>query len=209
MGHAFTFGDAATGSRHCVLHPLALTIVQPAGVAGESPLFGASGAICSLPALGNAAGASGFLNAAPDRDGILRRVPLVLELEGRVYPGLALAAVIAAADPRATRLRVANANTTSLAVGDVTVPLDGRSNLLLRYRGGKRSFPYVSAADVLAGQLPAGTFAGTMVFVGATALGTQELVATPYDPLFAASKCRRRSPTICYGRISIGVPSMR
>jgi adenylate cyclase len=30
-----------------------------------------------------------------------------------------------------------------------TVPLDGKSNLLLRYRGGKRTFPYVSAGDVL------------------------------------------------------------
>ena len=49
----------------------------------------------------------------------------------------------------------------------------------------ERSFPYVSAAAVIAGQLPADRFTDKIVFVGATALGTQELVATPYDPLFA------------------------
>jgi adenylate cyclase len=37
---------------------------------------------------------------------------------------------------------------------------------------------------VLAGRVPADTFRGKIVFVGATALGTQDLVATPYDPLF-------------------------
>ena len=44
-------------------------------------------------ALSKAAGASGFLNAAPDPDGLLRRAPLLLEYDGRVYPALALAAV--------------------------------------------------------------------------------------------------------------------
>ncbi len=184
LGYAFTFGEAASGSRRCVLHPLGLTIVHPAGDAGGPPLFHATDAICSLPILAQAAGASGFLNAAPDPDGILRRVPLVLELDGRAYPGLALAAVTAAADPRGARLRVVNANTTSLAVDDLILPLDGRSNLLLRYRGRTRTFPYISAADVLAGQLPDDTFTGRIVFVGATALGVQELVATPYDPSF-------------------------
>ena len=65
------------------------------------------------------------------------------------------------------------------------MPLDGKSNLLLRYRGAKRTFPYVSAADVLSGKTPAGAFADKIVFVGTTALGTREVVATPLDTLFA------------------------
>ena len=65
------------------------------------------------------------------------------------------------------------------------MPLDGKSNLLLRYRGKKRTFPYLSAADVLSGQVPAGALRGKIVFVGTTALGTREVVATPLDTLFA------------------------
>jgi adenylate cyclase len=65
------------------------------------------------------------------------------------------------------------------------VPLDGKSNLLLRYRGTKHTFPYVSAADVLSGQAGSGTFKDKIVFVGTTALGTREVVATPIDTLFA------------------------
>jgi signal transduction histidine kinase len=180
LGYAFTF-ERAAGSQHCVLHPLRLTIVQPAGEAGDVPLFQAEDALCSLPVFAQAAGASGFLNAAPDADGILRRVPLVLAFDDRAYPALPLAAVTAA---QAGELRVVNANTLSLTVGDRVVPLDGRGNLLIRYRGPKRTFPYVAAADVLDGRLPADTFRDRIVFVGATALGIQELVATPHDLLF-------------------------
>src|SRR5205085_2329962 len=110
---------------------------------------------------------------------------LIVELEGRVYPALALEAVAAATRTSDMALRVANVNASSLTIGDRAVPLDGKSNLLLRYRGKKKTFPYVSAADVLSGQVPAGAFGGKIVFVGTTALGTREVVATPLDTLFA------------------------
>jgi signal transduction histidine kinase/ActR/RegA family two-component response regulator len=188
VGHAFTFDRAAAGSRRCVLHPLRVTVVQPAGATADIPLFRAAGALCSLPVLGEAAGTSGFLNAAPDVDGILRRVPLVLAFNGETYPALALAAVAATSDQHTGELRQVNANTMSLTLDDRKIPLDGRGNLLLRYRGRLRTFPYVSAADVLDGQLPADTFRDKIVFVGATALGIQEQVATPYDPLFSGAE---------------------
>jgi signal transduction histidine kinase len=185
MGYAFTFGEPASDAPGCVLHPLTLTLVEPPGEARHAPFFRAAGTLCSLPALAEASGASGFLNASPDADGILRRVPLVLELDGQTYPGLALAAVLAGETRDAAVLRVANPQTTSLALGNMNVPLDGRSNLLLRYRGHNRTFPYVSAADVLAGRVTPEALSGKLVFVGTTALGTQELVATPFDRLFA------------------------
>jgi adenylate cyclase len=65
------------------------------------------------------------------------------------------------------------------------VPPDGKSNLLVRYRGIKRTFPYFSAADVMSGVAPSDAFRDKLVFVGTTALGTREVVATPLDTLFA------------------------
>ena len=147
-------------------------------------MFEATGAVCSLPTLTSAAGASGFLNATPDTDGILRRVPLAIQMEGRVYPSLALAASRAFLDASVGELRAINANATALTIGDRSVPLDGRANLLLRFRGGRRTFPFVSAADVMDGRTAPDAFRDKLVFVGATALGTQELVATPHDPRF-------------------------
>ena len=76
-------------------------------------------------------------------------------------------------------------NSSSLLLDARAVPLDGKSNLLLRYRGPKRTFPYVSAVDVLRGQPGADTFKDKIVLVGTTALGTREVVSTPLDTLFA------------------------
>jgi adenylate cyclase len=183
LGYGLTFD--ARPRTDCVLHPVGLAILQPEEDIDGEPYFRATGAVCSLPLLARAAGASGFLNAAPDADGILRRVPLLVELDGRLYPGLALAAVAATTKARHMALRITNVNAGTLAIDSRVVPVDGKSNLLVRYRGRKRTFPYLSAADVLGGRAPVESVRGRIVFVGTTALGTREVVATPLDTLFA------------------------
>ncbi len=184
LGYAFTFDPSQSFGGDCVLHPVSLPILHPRGSAVESPIFHATGAICSLRPLARAAGSSGFLNAVPDADGTLRRVPVLIEFQGRVYPSLALAATMAADDSHAIALRSANVNASALILNNAEVPLDGRSNMLLRYRGGNRSFRHVSAADVIQGRTPPATFTNAIVFVGATALGTREIVATPLTSQF-------------------------
>jgi adenylate cyclase len=171
--------------------PSASPVVRPSDEQVGEPFFHATGAVCNLESLSDAAGYVGILNAAPDADGILRRVPMLVEYDGSVYPSLSLAAVAMATSGRPSAVRVANVNNAALLIDappggrDRTVALDGKSNLLLRYRGAKRSFPYYSAGDVLAGRANPKTFANKIVFVGTTALGTREVVATPIDTLFA------------------------
>ena len=184
LGYAMRFDDAISDGSACALHPVTPALIHVGDDTGDAQYFHATGAVCNLPMLAHAAGASGFMNAAPDADGILRRVPLLIELDGRVYPSLALAATMAASGSRDMALRISNVNTASLIVGNHIVPVDGRANALLRYRGAKQTFPYVSAAAVMNGRVPPGTLQDKIVFVGTTALGTREVVATPLDTLF-------------------------
>jgi adenylate cyclase len=102
-----------------------------------------------------------------------------------VYPSLALAAVASATHAGPMTLIVSNVNDSVLSFDESAVPVDARSNLLLRYRGTKRTFPYLSAADVLNGTADPRMVRDKIVFVGTTALGTREVVATPLDTLFA------------------------
>jgi len=185
LGFALTFERPTRETRPCVLHPLSVPIIHSADDADHSPVFHASGAICSLPTLASAAAASGFLNAASDADGILRRAPLLIDFDGKIYPGLGLAAVIAASETRNLALRVANVNAATLTMDGRPVPIDGKGNLLLRFRGKKKTFPYVSAADVLDGRVHDDLFKDKIVFVGTTALGTGDFLATPFDTQFA------------------------
>ena len=194
LGYALTFDDPDGPPRSCEHHPLGLAVVRASDDRPDEPFFRATAAVCNLPNLARAAGASGFLNAAPDPDGILRRVPLVVEFQGHIYPALALAAVSEATGRRGVMLRAAHANASTLLIShdgppgphsspahDLNVPLDGKSNLLLRYRGVKHTFPYVSAVDVLTGRADANTFKDKIAFVGTSALGTREVVSTPLD----------------------------
>jgi adenylate cyclase len=185
LGYGLTFDPNGDVPTTCTLHPIGIAIVEPPGESGITPFFTANDAVCNLPVLARAAGSSGFMNAAPDADGILRRVPLVAQLGGRFYPSLAFAAVSTVTQAQQVALHVSTVNDAVLAIDDVRVPLDARSSLLLRYRGEKRTFRYVSAADVMQGRMPADAVRDKIVFVGTNALGTREVVATPLDTLFA------------------------
>ena len=181
LGYAMRFDGEPDGGT-CAPPPLGLSIAQ--ADSSDEPVFHATGAICSLPELTAAAGSQGFLNAAPDSDGILRRAPLLVRLGEGTYPSLALATVAAMTGTRNLALRVENGNANSLVLNGHEVPLDGKSNLLVRYRGKRHTFRYVSAADVMQNRVAPRAFADTLVMVGTTALGTREVVATPLDTLF-------------------------
>jgi HD-GYP domain-containing protein (c-di-GMP phosphodiesterase class II) len=186
LGYAMTFDGTHHAPRTCVRHPLGVAVVHPADDQSGDPFFHATGAVCNLESLSEAAGVSGFLNAAPDSDGILRRVPLLVEFDGRVFPALSLAAVSTFTGAKPVAVRISNVNSSTLVLtGNRTVTLDGKGNLLLRYRGPKRTFQYASAADVLEGKIKPETFTRKIVFIGTTALGTREVVSTPIDTLFA------------------------
>jgi adenylate cyclase len=191
IGYGMTFEHPGTGAGACVQHPLPLAVLQRSDTGSESPFFEATGVICSLPELAQAAGASGFLNAAPDPDGLLRRAPLVMELDGRVYPSLGFAAVTTMRRTPDVTLQVTHANASVLVASHPDdaesawqIPVDARGNLLLRYRGRKRTFDYVSAVDVLQGRAEPDAFTDKLVLIGTTALGTREVVSTPHDTLF-------------------------
>lgn len=184
LGYAFTFTSPARAADGCVLHPLTLPVLQRGGTSVDLPAFRATGVVCSLPLLANAAAGSGFLNAVPDPDGMLRRLPLVIGHDGRVYPSLGLAAAMAATNAHPVALRIQNVNAVSLVLDTGEVPLDGRSNLLLRYRGRSRTLPYISAVDVLEGHASSTPLKDAIVVVGTTAIGARDGVSTPFETVF-------------------------
>lgn len=74
------------------------------------------------------------------------------------------------------------------AQGLRTVPVDATGQMHIPYRGpgGPQGgvFRYVSAAQVMAGGLPAGELAGKVVLIGTSATGLRDLAATPVGAVF-------------------------
>ncbi len=136
------------------------------------------GAIRSLPVLTAAASSEGFTNAKHDLDGILRRVPLLMKYQDQFTPSLALGATLLASDNRNLRL-INKGSEAVLLLGDSSIPLDRFGNMMIDFRGGKKSFPYLSAKQVLNGSLPEKSLAGKIVLVGAWATGLGDIHQTP------------------------------
>jgi adenylate cyclase len=137
----------------------------------------------------NAAGA-GHFNPAPDKDGISRRVPMLLEFDGAYYEPLSLAllrAYIALQTGRAAEVRPGYPEGYDtlewLQVGPYVVPVDQHGAALIPYRR-KGAFEYVSLADVVKDRIAPGALKGRIALVGTTAPGLLDLRATPVAASF-------------------------
>jgi len=165
------------------------------GFAGDDPLAYVESfpkAIPNLPALETAAAGNGFLNQYVDWDHVVRRVPLILKLGDRPYPSLAAEALRVALGAHTYIGRAAGANgeanfgkktgLTAIRIGPVTIPTDDAGRVWLHYAvpQGDR---FVSAADVLVGDVDRALFAGHIVLIGISAEGLiNDQQATPIAP---------------------------
>ena len=137
----------------------------------------------AIPELMAAAALGGFVSTFGDRDGIIRRSPLVIRYQDKLYPSLSLAMAM-------TYLFDFQLVADEVTVGGWQVPrylgvrghmarTDAVGQVLVPYRGREGSFPYVSAADVLAGKVADDVLEGALVLIGTSAQGLTDLRSTP------------------------------
>jgi adenylate cyclase len=138
----------------------------------------------NLPAYVESAPAAGHINPLLDSDGVLRRVPLIVEYQGEYYEALSLAifrtllAKSLGAAP-AVQPGFKEQRLESLKVGPFEIPVDDNAAALIPYRNGKPSFQYVSLADVLKDRIAPGSLKDKIVLVGTSASGLEDLRSTP------------------------------
>jgi adenylate cyclase len=184
LGYQFLF-EESPGLKNCLLHPLPINrLGQVRGEENLEVFIKARGVSCNLKMLSQAAGASGFFNISPDPDGILRRVPLVIEHQGKSYPSLALATLMQSLKKKDVLLKTDDGIPAYLYLDKTAIPLTSKGCLLIRFRGQNKTFTYISASDILSGRVPKEKIHGKIVFVGTSASGMKELRATPLDPIF-------------------------
>lgn len=170
----------------------ALPAASLSAVANRMPDWG--GYKTSLPAFQQVAVASGHINGIPDFDGVVRRVPLLAKVtdEYQQALGLAMARVItgnaalqpAFADTGGATQQELESLVLATPRGPLAIPVDGEARALIPYRGPVGSFPYVSAADILADRLPANSLRNRIVLLGTTAPGLVDLRVTPYGAAY-------------------------
>ncbi|PYT07453.1 MAG: hypothetical protein DMF49_08115, partial [Acidobacteria bacterium] len=125
---------------------------------------------------------AGHFVIRPDVDGTVRWYSLVLRHRGEFYPSLALRASSAFLGGAPISLHPYEGNLPQIRLGELQVPASERGELLVNFRGRyERTFPYISAVDLLDGRVPAGALRDRLVFLGATETGIGDLRTTPMD----------------------------
>jgi adenylate cyclase len=135
------------------------------------------GLIANVPSLENSAAGVGIVNTLPEIDGVNRRIPLIVTVDGKLYPGLAL-----------ETLRVATANSTFQVklfeggvekmrlAGDIgIIPTDALGRVWIDWSQQSKSVNLT--------KLPK-DFGGAIVVVGPTAAGISNPVPTSLGAIF-------------------------
>lgn len=157
----------------------------------------ASDPIPTIPEVADHARGTGFLNLEADRDGVFRRVPLLLRYGSGYTPSMALRVAcdyldvkpqdVVLTPRRALRLRNAQYPGESTR-RDVVVPLDGDNNLRLNFIGPWEAFEHVGFRDVWrAARDPVGmeiltpSLAGRIAIVADISTGATDVGPVPVD----------------------------
>jgi adenylate cyclase len=147
-------------------------------------------AVPALPLLDAAASGHGALTFVPDADGVVRRVPLLLALNGQPVPGLAAETLRVAQAAPTLMLRSAghlqgftgaadNAGLGEVRIGEFRIPSTAQGELWVHYTG-HRPQRSLAAWRILAGEVAAEELAGRLLLVGSSAQGLMDLRFSPF-----------------------------
>jgi len=128
---------------------------------------------------------SGHISPIVDADGAVRHVPAFVCWQGRSYPSLALAGLLAVdgGAPLITRgqswsdapWRVSLSRLT-----EVSLPLNEQGQIRVSYLVPRAGFVSISALDIIERRAPADMLQGVWALVGSTAFGVGDAIATPH-----------------------------
>ena len=138
----------------------------------------------NMPRFAKSTDVSAYFNFFPDADGMVRRVPLLAELDGFLYPNLDLQTLRVAMGWPALSARVMDIGVDDISIAGHSLPVGEDGSMLLNHYGPGKSFKHISAADVLMGRADPSDLEGAIVLLGATAVGVYDYRPSPYDSVF-------------------------
>jgi adenylate cyclase len=137
-----------------------------------------AGLLRNVPVIEQAAAGRGVFSVLPERDGIVRRVPLVMRAQGAMAPSLSIELLRVVTNSSAILVRTDQAGVQSVAVPGLQLPTDQNGRFWVHFNKHDPA-RYVSAKDVLQGRVPRDRVEGKLVLMGTSAVGLLDIKTTP------------------------------
>jgi len=138
------------------------------------------GLLRNILPLEQAAAGRGLFSIVPESDGIIRRVPMIMEAQDSLVPALTMEMLRVVTHAGAIQVRTAEAGVKSVQVPGLVVPTDDRGQIWVHFNKHDPA-RYVSAKDVLQGNLPPDRLRGKLVLIGTSATGLLDIKTTPVE----------------------------
>jgi CHASE2 domain-containing sensor protein len=146
----------------------------------------------TIALLGDAAKGMGYVNVTPDADGKMRRIPLVIYFNGKLYPSLALETVLNFWNLSRQNLHFKPGHWIEIEQKDgarIRIPVDGEGFTVVNYAGPIQVFRPLSFAQLMAffyGEGKTDThpivekLKSSILLIGVSATASTDLISTPY-----------------------------
>lgn len=144
----------------------------------------ANGATINIPMIQDISNRSGFFNIVPDESGVIRNVPLIISYNDSLYPSLSLETIRAIYGIKQIRVNYDENGVSNIELGNLKIPTDISGRLFINYRGGSKTFQYISAKDIYYNDFKKEDINGKIALLGTSAIGLYDLRATPYENTF-------------------------
>src|ERR1700742_2750862 len=150
---------------------------------GEDPdpfIFKFAGLLRNVKVLEEAAAGRGLFTIVPERDGIVRRVPMIMDAQDVRMPALSFEILRILGGSGTIMIKAEKSGIDSLVLQGLRlrVATDNLARFWIHYARHDPSI-YVSAVDVLDGKVPAEKIARKLVLVGTSATGMNDIKTTP------------------------------
>ncbi|MGH6891540.1 MAG: CHASE2 domain-containing protein [Dongiaceae bacterium] len=183
---AFAYsGDLQLKDRPAIDYNYSIATIGPRGseVAATRLVRGGPYAALPLPQFMKAAHGLGEVQAGdPDPDGVVRRVPLVVAIGGKLFNTLAGDALRVGVGGQTAQVKLSlDGYIEKMRVGEAIIPVNQRGELLL-YDTGLEPRRRISLGDLFEPDFDPARIGGHLVLIGAIAAGFQDIRTTPLAP---------------------------
>ncbi|MFZ2448453.1 MAG: adenylate/guanylate cyclase domain-containing protein [Syntrophobacteraceae bacterium] len=174
--------------------------VRVEGDAGD--LYSGERPLVTFPLLAAASRGMGYLSLQTDRDGVIRRVPLLVRFEDAFYPSLAFRVVcdyLGVAPERITvspgrHIRLAGARRPGGPPHDILIPIDRRANMIVNFTGPWGTMRHYNFAKIYAAsndrdemEMWAEELSGKIAVISDVSTGATDIGPVPVDVNFPLS----------------------
>ena len=171
--------------------------VSAVGASWEGWLYRYPGAVGPLKSFADAALGVGMLIVSPEDDGVVRRVPLAVDIDGKVYPSMSMEIIRALSGDVSYQIKTGAAGVEALRIPKYGITkTDANGNIWIDFKYKTKVYPLYE-------ELP--DLSGKTVILTVTASGLGSVLATPVGNIYGYDLLATSITTMMSGR-NISIP---